>query len=345
MSDVLVDQGTQDPAPPPGQQPTEPHLGWALAGMSAGAGVIHIAMTPVHAATAWQESLGFAAAGWFQLVTAGIVLAEPRGQALLRAGRRRQRPVHPGVDLQPHSGPPVRRQRQRGRVRGRHRHGVRHPPGRRDPGRRPAGAGAREALDRPARPSPVRSRRPRSGHVGHHVARRRHPQPRRRAAAEPTGLDAEAIKVDADPLRHGLQPLGLLGRSRAARHRHPLGRLASRRGRRRRHVCGRPRARRHRGSRALPAPPPRSPIRSTAAGPPGLDELVSATGLAATSEVDAASLVTRLSEAIRGGLRRLALVAALVRHPQPRPRHVGHRLGRATAAATAATSAPSRGWR
>ena len=48
--------------------------------MSAAAGVIHIAMTPVHAATAWQESLGFAAAGWFQLVTAGIVLANRGGK-------------------------------------------------------------------------------------------------------------------------------------------------------------------------------------------------------------------------------------------------------------------------
>ena len=77
MSDVLVDQGNEEPAagPKPEQVAAEPHLGWALAGMSAGAGVIHIAMTPIHAASAWQESLGFAAAGWFQLVTAGIVLA------------------------------------------------------------------------------------------------------------------------------------------------------------------------------------------------------------------------------------------------------------------------------
>ena len=79
MSEPLVDQGT-DAAPEPGLAPAEPHLGWALAGLSAGAGVIHIAMTPIHAGSAWQEALGFAAAGWFQLVTAGIVLANRGGR-------------------------------------------------------------------------------------------------------------------------------------------------------------------------------------------------------------------------------------------------------------------------
>ena len=84
MSKTLVDQGNDapDPAPDPasGPTPAEPHLGWALAGLSAGAGVIHIAMTPIHAGSAWQEALGFAAAGWFQLVTAGIVLADRGGK-------------------------------------------------------------------------------------------------------------------------------------------------------------------------------------------------------------------------------------------------------------------------
>ena len=55
---------------------TEPHLGWALAGLSAAAGGIHLAMTPLHAAVGWEESLGFAAAGWFQLAIAGMVLAD-----------------------------------------------------------------------------------------------------------------------------------------------------------------------------------------------------------------------------------------------------------------------------
>lgn len=80
MSDVHVDQGNDASVPTPGQAPAEPHLGWALAGLSAGAGVVHIAMTPIHAGSAWQEALGFAAAGWFQLVTAGIVLANRGGR-------------------------------------------------------------------------------------------------------------------------------------------------------------------------------------------------------------------------------------------------------------------------
>jgi len=82
VSDVDVNHGDdlRAPAPPPGQAPAEPHLGWALAGLSAGAGVIHIAMTPIHAGSAWQEALGFAAAGWFQLVTAGVVLANRGGR-------------------------------------------------------------------------------------------------------------------------------------------------------------------------------------------------------------------------------------------------------------------------
>jgi hypothetical protein len=75
VSETVVDQENPAPPPAPGQAPAEPHLGWALAGLSAGAGVIHIAMTPIHAGSAWQEALGFAAAGWFQLVTAGVVLA------------------------------------------------------------------------------------------------------------------------------------------------------------------------------------------------------------------------------------------------------------------------------
>lgn len=65
--------------------PSEPHLGWALAGMSAGAGVIHFAMTPIHASTGWQEPLGFAAAGWFQLVIAAMVFADRAGKRVIQA--------------------------------------------------------------------------------------------------------------------------------------------------------------------------------------------------------------------------------------------------------------------
>jgi len=70
MQSIETDDGARDAA----SAATEPNTGWALAGFSAGAGVIHFAMTPIHASTAWQESLGFAAAGWFQLATAALIL-------------------------------------------------------------------------------------------------------------------------------------------------------------------------------------------------------------------------------------------------------------------------------
>ncbi len=77
MTDVVEDGGSRSAGPGPAAAPSPvvpPELGWALAGMSAGAGVIHFAMTPVHAGSAWQEALGFAAAGWFQLASAALVL-------------------------------------------------------------------------------------------------------------------------------------------------------------------------------------------------------------------------------------------------------------------------------
>jgi hypothetical protein len=87
MSDVAdVDDrpasGASSPSPAP--VPAEPHLGWALAGMSAGAGAIHLAMTPIHAAV-WQDALGFSATAWFQLVTAGAVLANRGGRRFYAA--------------------------------------------------------------------------------------------------------------------------------------------------------------------------------------------------------------------------------------------------------------------
>lgn len=84
MSDATTHAGAAvAPEPPTSGEPhaAPPGLGWALAGMSAGAGAIHFAMTPIHAASGWQDTLGFAAAGWFQLITAAMVL-------MGRAGRR-----------------------------------------------------------------------------------------------------------------------------------------------------------------------------------------------------------------------------------------------------------------
>ncbi len=60
---------------------TEPHLGWVLAGLSAGAGVIHFVEVPAHAGGTLLDPLGFAAFGWFQLMVAAAVLTG-------RAGRR-----------------------------------------------------------------------------------------------------------------------------------------------------------------------------------------------------------------------------------------------------------------
>jgi hypothetical protein len=61
-----------------------PHLGWALAGLSAGAAVIHFAMTPIHASVGWEEPLMLAGAGWFQLVTAAMALTGRGGRRLLQ---------------------------------------------------------------------------------------------------------------------------------------------------------------------------------------------------------------------------------------------------------------------
>ncbi|MFN8017414.1 MAG: hypothetical protein U0P45_04750 [Acidimicrobiales bacterium] len=62
-----------------------PHLGWALAGLSAGAGVIHFAMVPVHSGSGWEDTLGFALAGWFQLLTAALVLMDRGSKRLYQA--------------------------------------------------------------------------------------------------------------------------------------------------------------------------------------------------------------------------------------------------------------------
>jgi hypothetical protein len=71
-----------EPAPAPAPDAPPPHLGWAVAGLSAAAGVIHFAMVPVHASSGWQEPLAFALAGWFQLIVAGLILAERAGPRL-----------------------------------------------------------------------------------------------------------------------------------------------------------------------------------------------------------------------------------------------------------------------
>lgn len=54
-----------------------------LAGLSAGAGAVHLAMVPSHMESSAVEGLGFAAVGWFQVVTAVLLLTRA-ARGLLR---------------------------------------------------------------------------------------------------------------------------------------------------------------------------------------------------------------------------------------------------------------------
>lgn len=69
MTDVAIDEGTETTRPDGGTDP----LAWVLAGASAGAGLIHAAMATVHG-DIWQDRYGFAAAAVFQVAIAGIAL-------------------------------------------------------------------------------------------------------------------------------------------------------------------------------------------------------------------------------------------------------------------------------
>lgn len=55
-----------------------------LASLSAGAGAVHLALVPSHAGSSVAEGIGFAAAGWAQLLLAAVVVARP-GKRLLQA--------------------------------------------------------------------------------------------------------------------------------------------------------------------------------------------------------------------------------------------------------------------
>jgi hypothetical protein len=57
----------------------------ALAALSAGAGVVHLAMAPIHASASSLEGVGFAAAGWFQLIVAAALVAKPNRRWLQAA--------------------------------------------------------------------------------------------------------------------------------------------------------------------------------------------------------------------------------------------------------------------
>lgn len=53
-----------------------------LAGLLAAAGVIHVAMVPQHASASTIDGIGFAAAGWFQLGVAALLVARRASRAL-----------------------------------------------------------------------------------------------------------------------------------------------------------------------------------------------------------------------------------------------------------------------
>ncbi|HYI62354.1 MAG TPA: hypothetical protein VEW93_11195 [Acidimicrobiales bacterium] len=61
-----------------------PHLGWAVAGLSAGAAAIHFAMVPGHADGSLVDPIGFAVVGWFQLLVAAAIMADRAGRNLYR---------------------------------------------------------------------------------------------------------------------------------------------------------------------------------------------------------------------------------------------------------------------
>ena len=93
--DTPVDHRRPDPASPPSTaggsvqataaastrraQPAVA-MGWLLAAPSVGAGVIHLAMVPQHAAASFGIGLAFAAAGWFQIAFAVGMVARPTRQ-------------------------------------------------------------------------------------------------------------------------------------------------------------------------------------------------------------------------------------------------------------------------
>ena len=90
MTDVL---DRVQPAPLPEASPAMPRsrpfavsdpARVLLAALSAAAGVIHLVMVPSHMAESTVEGVGFAVAGWSQLVIAALVFIAP-SRALLRA--------------------------------------------------------------------------------------------------------------------------------------------------------------------------------------------------------------------------------------------------------------------
>lgn len=75
MAEVSIPTDTTDVRP-----------AYLIGALSAGAGVIHLMMAPVHAASSQLEAIGFAAAGWFQIVVAMLLVFRPSRRLLAVAG-------------------------------------------------------------------------------------------------------------------------------------------------------------------------------------------------------------------------------------------------------------------
>src|SRR5262252_2189666 len=94
MTDVLdrldvVEVPAPDPEPSPSSKtraaPRElnPALLRVAASLSIAAGVIHLVMVPPHAGESLSEGLGFALAGWFQIITAWLLLTRKQRALLM----------------------------------------------------------------------------------------------------------------------------------------------------------------------------------------------------------------------------------------------------------------------
>jgi hypothetical protein len=80
MGNTMIDRSDDAVASRP-----EPNLGWVVAGLSAGAAIIHFGMTPIHGGGQLVDPLGFALAGIFQLVVAAMIVTDRGGKRVYEA--------------------------------------------------------------------------------------------------------------------------------------------------------------------------------------------------------------------------------------------------------------------
>jgi hypothetical protein len=72
-----TEAGAATPAPGPGAAGPAPALRALIAGLSAAAGAIHLAMVPSHMGEWAAEGVAFAVAGWLQMATALLIVVRP----------------------------------------------------------------------------------------------------------------------------------------------------------------------------------------------------------------------------------------------------------------------------